>query len=395
MHEIILKSYLVGGAVRDRILGIQNSDKDYVVVGATEQEMLTAGFVKVGSFFPVFLHPKTQEEYALARTEKKTSVGYQGFFCQYHPSVTLADDLKRRDLTINAIAFDGENYIDPFNGLADLKNRILRPVSKAFKEDAIRVLRLARFKAKLPNFKLHDSFYLFIQDMKQSGELNSLQPERVRTEMEKAFKESKPSLFFETLNVLGVLEVVFPELHALIHVAHRKNNPKADAFTHTMMVLDAARQQGADNTCLYAALLHNLGKGIRRHIASATNSVTLVKKFLKRFGISKNTTFVLSYTLYHLQVVCCKEMPYEQVIDLLDSLKIKKTTDTNFQNLITCSKAYTLDHMNADHSQTDYLAKCVQTIEKLDFFEITKNVENANKAAYVKQAKISALKSGS
>ncbi len=389
----------MGGAVRDKLLGIQNCDNDYVVVGATEQEMLTAGFVKVGAAFPVFLHPGTQAEYALARTEQKTSVGYQGFSCQFDPSVSLEDDLERRDLTINAIAFDGETYIDPFNGTSDLENKILRPVSTAFKEDAIRVLRVARFKAKFPDFTLHDSFYPLIQAMKNSGELNSLQPERVRTEMEKAFKEIKPSLFFETLKVLGVLEFIFPELHALIDVPQVKQyHPEGDAFTHTMMVLDAAHTQGGDQTCLYAALLHDLGKGVTpdsilpQHIGHEINGVPLVEIFLNRFGISKNAAFILNFTQHHLQVHRCLEMRYGKIVDLLDIFKIKKTSDIALKNLIICAKADALGNLNDDYMQADHLVKCIQVIEKLDFVAITKNVENAKKAACVKQEKVRALK---
>ena len=395
----MMKSYLIGGAVRDKILGIQNTDRDYVVVGSTEQEMLQDGFIKVGSSFPVFLNPKTQEEYALARTERKTSSGYQGFSCEFDPTITLEDDLRRRDLTINAIAFDGEHYIDPFNGLSDLQNKILRPVSEAFKEDAIRVLRLARFQAKFPDFTLHDSFYSLIAEMKKDGELGSLQPERVRTEMEKAFKEKKPSLFFKTLHILGVLEIIFPELHALINVPQvEKYHPEGDAFTHTMMVLDATRKQDGDNTCLYAALLHDLGKGITpitmlpQHIGHEINGLPLVKNFLNRFNISKNAQFILNFTKYHLQVHQCLEMRSGKIVDLLDIFKIKKTSDDALKNLIICAKSDALGKMHTHYLQEQYLVKCVDIIENLDLAAMTKNVDNTKKAQYVKQAKIRALK---
>lgn len=395
----MLKSYLVGGAVRDKILGIQNTDRDYVVVGATEQEMVQHGFIKVGGAFPVFLHPNTQEEYALARTEQKTSSGYQGFSCQFDPTITLEDDLRRRDLTINAIAFDGEHNVDPFNGISDLQNKILRPVSHAFKEDAIRVLRLARFQAKFPDFTLHDSFHPLIAEMKHNGELNHLQPERVRTEMEKAFKENKPSLFFKTLKTLGVLEIIFPELHALVNVPHvKKNHPEGDAFKDTMIVLDAARKQNGDNTCLYAALLHDLGKGITpastlpQHIGHETRGLPIVKNFLKRFNISKNAQFILNFTKYHLQVHRCLEMRYGKIVDLLDIFKIKKTSDAALKNLMVCAKSDALGKVNTTYLQEQYLIKCVQIIDKLDLAALTKNVEHAKKAKYVKQEKIRALK---
>lgn len=399
-------AYLVGGAVRDKILGIQNTDRDYVVVGATEQEMMQQGFIKVGASFPVFLHPKTQEEYALARTERKIASGYHGFSCQFDPTITLEDDLRRRDLTMNAIAFDGNQYIDPFNGLSDLQNKILRPVSNAFKEDAIRVLRLARFQAKFPDFTLHDSVYPLILEMRHNGELSRLQPDRIRTEMEKAFQEHNPSLFFETLNMLGVLDIIFPELHTLVDQT-AKYQPEGDAFAHTMRVLDAARKQGGDNTCLYAMLLHALGKGMAPVTISPQHTVletkglssgvflglSLVHNFLNRFNISKNAQFIVNFTKYHLQMHHCLEMHYEEIIDLLDVFKIRKKSDAALKTLIICAKSAVMGKRDTDYLQEHYLINCVHIIEKLDLAAITKNVDHAKKAHYVKQAKIRALKS--
>lgn len=208
-----MKVYLVGGAVRDKLLGLPIKERDWVVVGATPQEMLQQGFKKVGRDFPVFLHPKTHEEYALARTERKTGKGYTEFVCYSDPDVTLEEDLKRRDLTINAIAAtpDGE-IIDPYNGRKDLKNRILRHVSSAFAEDPVRILRVARFAARFGNFKVHPETNKLMQSMLASGEVDALVPERVWQELEGALKEQHPDKFFLVLKNCQVLPKLFPEI---------------------------------------------------------------------------------------------------------------------------------------------------------------------------------------
>lgn len=212
-----MKIYLVGGAVRDTLLGREVTERDYVVVGATPKEMLDLGFRQVGKDFPVFLHPKSNEEYALARTERKTGKGYTGFECNADPSVTLEEDLMRRDLTINAMAQEvddsSNNIIDPYNGQNDLKNKILRHISPAFSEDPVRILRVARFAARFPDFTVFHETNELMKDMVQNGEVDALVPERVWKEFSRALTEKNPLRFFEVLNDCGALKILFPEIH--------------------------------------------------------------------------------------------------------------------------------------------------------------------------------------
>lgn len=214
--DTTLKIYLVGGAVRDAILGLPVQEKDWVVVGSRPEEMLAQGFVPVGKEFPVFLHPKTKDEYALARTERKTAKGYKGFVFHADPSVTLEEDLARRDLTINAIAQDEQgNLIDPFHGAQDLKNKLFRHVSNAFSEDPVRILRLARFAARFSDFTVDEKTNQLMQEMVANGEVDALVPERVWQEFEKALDYAEPTRFFVILNNCGALEKLFPELSAI------------------------------------------------------------------------------------------------------------------------------------------------------------------------------------
>ncbi|MBF6058180.1 multifunctional CCA addition/repair protein [Thiomicrorhabdus heinhorstiae] len=302
--------YLVGGVVRDRLLGIEVYDRDWVVVGATPQMMLDAGFEQVGKDFPVFLHPQTKEEYALARTERKAGKGYHGFTVFAEPSVTLQEDLIRRDLTINAMAQDEDGQIiDPYNGQADLEKRLLRHVSAAFSEDPLRVLRVARFAAKLSpfGFQLADETRQLMSEMTSAGELEALTPERVWQEVVKVLNSAEPSLFFKVLDEVGALQVLFPELDALHGVTQpEKHHPEGDVWIHTMMVLDAACKLTSDVSVRFAALVHDLGKGITpqelwpKHHGHEAAGVPLVKVLCKRYKIPKKVEqFALKVTEYH------------------------------------------------------------------------------------------------
>lgn len=257
---------LVGGAVRDALLGAVVSERDWVVVGATPEAMLAQGFKQVGRDFPIFLHPKTNEEYALARTERKQGQGYHGFACFSDPSVTLEDDLLRRDLTINAMAQCADGAIvDPYQGQADLVRRVLRHVSAAFSEDPLRVLRVARFAAKLApfHFQIADETLALMRNMVAAGELACLTPERVWLETVKALQTQAPQRYFEVLQQVGALPMLMPELSRLFGVPQEaKWHPEGDAGTHSLMVLQAMRRVTDDVACLWAALCHDLGKGI-------------------------------------------------------------------------------------------------------------------------------------
>lgn len=265
MNNDVQDIYLVGGAVRDDLLGLVVHERDYVVVGSTPEAMLAAGFKQVGKDFPVFLHPDTAEEYALARTERKTGSGYTGFSVHADPSVTLEEDLKRRDLTINAIARDADgNLVDPFGGEKDLNARLLRHVSPAFVEDPVRVLRAARFAARFAaqGFSVAEETMILMRQMVDSGEIDALVPERVYAETVKAMRCDRPSVYFETLRECGALARVFPEVDALFGVEQPAQwHPEIDTGVHTMMVIDQSARLSDAITVRFAALTHDLGKG--------------------------------------------------------------------------------------------------------------------------------------
>ena len=259
-HELN-QVYLVGGAVRDSLLGLACKDKDYVVVGETAEAMLKRGFIQVGNDFAVFLHPKSKEEYALARTERKTARGYTGFTACTERSVTLEQDLARRDLTINAMALDKEGrLIDPFNGREDLHNRLLRHTTEAFAEDPVRVLRIARLMARYgEGWRIHPETYDLMLQIRDSGELAGLTPERVWKETEKALEEKFPERYFMTLNGLGI----FPEIEAMVGVPQpAEHHPEGDVFTHSMLALKRAADCGFDMPTRFAALTHDFGKAL-------------------------------------------------------------------------------------------------------------------------------------
>jgi tRNA nucleotidyltransferase (CCA-adding enzyme) len=261
-----MEVYLVGGAVRDRLLGRPVHERDWVVVGARPEELQRDGFEPVGREFPVFLHPKTHEEYALARVERKVGPGYRGFTTQFAPDVTLEDDLRRRDLTINAMAEtpSGE-IVDPYGGRGDLEARVLRHVSDAFVEDPVRILRVARFAARYADlgFRVADETLILMQRMTATGEVDALVPERVWKETERALGEPRPDVFFETLRSCGALPKIFPEISALYGVPQPPRwHPEVDTGVHVMLVVRYAAEVGAPTVVRFAALMHDLGKAL-------------------------------------------------------------------------------------------------------------------------------------
>ena len=260
-----MQIYLVGGAVRDELLGFDGQDRDYVVVGATVEEMLRQGFRQVGADFPVFLHPQTQEEYALARTERKSGHGYHGFEVHSTPDVTLEDDLKRRDLTINAMARSNDGtLVDPFGGQRDLEDRWLRHISPAFAEDPLRILRVARFAARLAplGFRVADETMDLMRHMVESGEADYLVAERVWQEMRRALHEKQPRVFFEVLRACGALARLFPELDCLFGVPQpQQHHPEIDTGEHALQSLEQACRLSDATEVRFAALVHDLGKG--------------------------------------------------------------------------------------------------------------------------------------
>ena len=289
--------YLVGGAVRDRLLGLDVRERDWVVVGATAEQLRRQGYKEVGRSFPVFLHPQTHEEYALARRETKTAPGYRGFEVDFGPEVTLEEDLRRRDLTINAMAEDAEGrLIDPHGGLRDLRGKTLRHVSAAFREDPVRILRVARFAARFHGlgFGVAPETLGLMREMVAGGEAAALVPERVWQETARALAEDAPQRFFEVLRECGALNVIFPEIDRLWGVPQPKRwHPEIDTGVHVMMVLEQAARFSAKTEVRFAALTHDLGKGVTpeqfwpRHSGHEAASVRLVGEMCGRLGAPK------------------------------------------------------------------------------------------------------------
>ena len=292
-----MKIYMVGGAVRDKLLGRPVNDRDWVVVGATPEQMVAQGYLPVGRDFPVFLHPATHEEYALARTERKSGRGYRGFEVHTSPDVTLEEDLSRRDLTINSIAESIDSTrtrerFDPYNGVQDLAGRVLRHVTDAFREDPVRILRVARFAARFTDFSVAPETMELMRDMVAHGEVGHLVPERVWQELARGLMEEKPSRMFEVLRACGALQALLPEVARLWGVPQRAEyHPEVDTGVHLMMVLDMAARLATTLTVRFACLVHDLGKGttpadmLPRHIGHEQRSAKLLKGLCERLRV--------------------------------------------------------------------------------------------------------------
>ncbi len=297
--------YLVGGAIRDALLGHPGADRDWVVVGATPEQMSAKGFLPVGRDFPVFLHPQTHEEHALARTERKSAPGYRGFVVHAAPDVTLEEDLARRDLRINAIALpeafapacavgtvDRSTLIDPFDGQGDLRDKLLRHVTDAFREDPVRILRVARFAARFTDFSVAPETMALMRDMVAAGEADALVPERVWQEISRGLMATQPSRMFEVLRACGALAVLLPEVDRLWGIPQPEaHHPEIDTGVHLMMVLDMAAQLGTSLPVRFACLMHDLGKGttpadaLPRHIGHEQRSAKLLRAVCERWRV--------------------------------------------------------------------------------------------------------------
>lgn len=328
MKPLNFPTYLVGGAVRDELLGREVVDRDWVVVGATPEVMLELGFEQIGKEFPTFLHPETKEEYALARTERKSGSGYTGFICEFGPDITLEEDLSRRDLTINAIAkADDGTYIDPYDGQADLKAKKLRHVSKAFIEDPLRVLRVARFAARFADFHVDESTMALMADLAQSGELQTLTNERVWKEVSRALTEPRPSEFFKVLRGCNALQEFLPELDQLFGIPQPKaHHPEIDTGIHVMMCIDYARRFD-DLMITFAVLLHDLGKGVTpedelpRHIKHEYRGVPLVKAVCARLKVPKEFAVLARLVCeQHLKMHTLPQLKPQTVLKLLETM---------------------------------------------------------------------------
>lgn len=324
-----MKTYLVGGAIRDRLLGLEPGDRDHVVVGSTPEEMLAQGFKPVGRDFPVFLHPRTGEEYALARTERKSGRGYRGFVVDADPSVTLEDDLARRDFTINAIAEDEDGKLsDPLGGVRDIEARLLRHAGPAFAEDPLRVLRAARFMARFADlgFKVAPETLALMQEMAKGGELGELVPERVWQELARALRSSTPSAFLRTLRDCGALDQILPEVDALYGVPQRAEfHPEIDTGLHQELVSDmAARLAPGDDVIGFAALTHDLGKALTptevlpKHIGHEHAGLAPLKALCERLKVpAAHRELAIMACREHLNVHRLDELRDATVLELL------------------------------------------------------------------------------
>ena len=340
-------TYKVGGAVRDRLLQLPVKDVDWVVVGATPEQLIAAGYRPVGKDFPVFLHPDSNEEYALARTERKTAPGYTGFAFHASPEITLEQDLARRDLTINAMAeaADG-SLIDPYDGQTDLEQRLLRHVSAAFVEDPVRILRLARFAARFASlgFCVADETMRLMQQMVEDGEVDALVPERVWQETARALTEVSPQSYFQVLRDCGALARIFPELDRLYGVPQpAEYHPEIDTGIHTMLVLEQAAQLSPEPELRFAALVHDLGKGTTppaqwpQHIAHEARGVPLVRALCERLRVPRDfRDLALLVTEYHLHFHRALERKASTLVDLFSTLDIYRKPERFEQWLLAC-----------------------------------------------------------
>ena len=358
--------YLVGGAVRDQLLNLPVKDRDWVIVGATPQTLIDLGYQQVGKDFPVFLHPQSKEEYALARTERKSGQGYTGFICDFSAEITLEQDLIRRDLTINAIAQDLQgNLYDPYHGADDLRQRILRHVSPAFVEDPLRVLRVARFAARYHHlgFTIAPETLQLMQTLTQQGELQHLTAERVWAETEKALNEKNPEIYFETLRQVGALAVLFPELDALYGVPNpAKYHPEIDSFVHTMMVLQQATLLSEQVDChksavRFAAICHDLGKAKTpksnwpHHHGHEKLGITPTRNLCKRLKVPSYYQQLAELTCeYHTHIHKIVELRPETVVKLFNTFDVWRKPLRFMEFLLVCF-ADTRGRKGFEHSQ--------------------------------------------
>lgn len=342
-----MEVYLVGGAVRDDLLGLPVKERDWCVVGATPEEMEKLGYRPVGKDFPVFLHPETAEEYALARTERKTGAGYHGFAFHAAPDISIEEDLGRRDLTINAIAMDADNQLtDPYAGRQDLADRILRHVSGAFVEDPVRILRTARFAARFHHmgFRVADETMQLMRDMVENGEAGALVPERVWKETEKALGETHPQVFFSVLRDCGALKVVFPEIDALFGVPQpEKWHPEIDTGVHTLMSLEQSAILSASIDVRFAALTHDLGKAttdknkLPSHPGHEIRSAKLVEKLARRLSVPNACRELATLCAeYHTHCHRAFELRAETVLRVLERADAFRREERFEKILLVC-----------------------------------------------------------
>jgi tRNA nucleotidyltransferase (CCA-adding enzyme) len=343
-----MKTYLVGGAVRDALLGRPCTERDYVVVGAQPEDLLALGYRAVGKDFPVFLHPQSGDQYALARTERKTGAGYYGFATRFSPDVTLEEDLARRDLTINAMArlTPDSEVVDPYGGRRDLEARILRHVSPAFVEDPLRVLRVARFAARFAplGFTIATETMALMNEIARSGELQALVAERVWVETERALGEARPAVYFEVLRECGALVALFPEIDRLFGVPQPERwHPEIDTGLHTLQVLDVARELSTETTVRFAALVHDLGKGVTpperwpSHVGHEQAGVHIVGQLCDRLKAPTEHRELGQLTAReHQRIHRAAELRDDTILEVLEACDAFRRPDRFHRLLLAC-----------------------------------------------------------
>lgn len=344
-----LEVYQVGGSVRDRLMGLEAGDRDFVVVGSSPEDLRRRGFRPVGRDFPVFLHPETGEEYALARTERKQGRGYHGFVFHTGPEVSLEDDLARRDLTINAMALsDQDELIDPFNGRLDLELGVLRHITEAFREDPVRILRLARFATRFQRFSIAERTVDLCRQMVREGEADHLVPERVWQEMSRALMHDRPSRFINVLDQTGALAVVLPEIAALFGIPQSsRHHPEIDTGRHTLMVLDRAAELGGDLPVRFAALVHDLGKARTppdhwpAHHGHEHLGVPMIRALCQRLRVPNACRdLALLVGEFHLQIHRAAELKPATLVRLLERLDLFRRPERLEPILLACQADY-------------------------------------------------------
>ncbi|MBM7073355.1 multifunctional CCA addition/repair protein [Shewanella sp. 202IG2-18] len=371
--------YLVGGAVRDALLDLEVKDKDFVVVGSTPKQMLELGYQQVGKDFPVFLHPKTKQEYALARTERKTGSGYIGFTVNASQEVTLEEDLLRRDLTINAIAKDecGE-LVDPYNGQQDLDNRILRHVSDAFVEDPLRVLRVARFAARFSKlgFTIAPETLSLMREISTSGELTELSAERVWVETEKALSYSQPQIYFQILKNCGALNALFPEIDALFGIPQpEKWHPEIDTGIHTLLVLAQAAMLTEDKQVRFASLVHDLGKAaspkahLPKHHGHGQKGISIIKSLSQRLRVpNEYRDLAIIVSDLHQNIHTAMELKPATILKMFDKMDVWRKPHRLEQLLLSCKADIRgrTGFENHEYPQMDYIQNCFNIANEID-----------------------------
>lgn len=403
-----MEIYLVGGAVRDKLLGLEVTDRDYVVVGATPEEMTAQGFKPVGADFPVFLHPETKEQYALARSERKKGRGYKGFTVYAAPDVTLEDDLRRRDLTINAMAESQDGtLVDPFGGAQDLRNRSLRHVSPAFAEDPVRILRVARFAARYADrgFKVALTTVELMREMVTLGEVDYLVPERVWAETERALSEQQPARYFEILRECDALARLFPEIDTLFGVPQPPDHhPEVDTGVHSLMVLTQASRLSPDARVRFAALVHDVGKGQTppaewpHHRGHEEGGVELIKAFCERLRVPNDyRDLAILVARYHPNCHRAAELRPGTILKTLEAIDAFRRSERVELFVLACEADFRgrTGYEDKPYPEADILRRAFDAAQNVD----TTSIAAANKdlsgdalGKRIRQARIAAIK---